>query len=234
MERASAGRRLDLSRVTTIIFDALGTVFEIEALIPLLDLYAPGRGEALFALWRRYQVEFSWLRTLMGRYVGWDAVTREALDVALASPGITLPAAARARLNAAWMDLPLYPDVRPTLERLVREYRVAEFSNATLAMLQALARRNSLEERVQLLSVEPARAYKPDPRVYALIPARLGVAREEVLYCTSPTFDAAGARNFGFLTVWLNRTGRPFDAPGPGPDFTIRQMTGLLDLLPPR
>jgi 2-haloacid dehalogenase len=71
------------------------------------------------------------------------------------------------------------------------------------------------------------RTFKPHPAVYALGPARLGVARDAIGFVSSNAWDVAGAKAFGFRVIWVNRPGAPPEELGVAPDFEIRDLTEL-------
>ena len=154
-----------------LVFDAYGTLFDVHSVTALADSLFAGRGGELSRAWRTKQLEYTWLRSLMGRYDGFDAVTAEALDWALESLGLAASPAQRAALAAQYRILGLFPEVRDALETLAKDRPLAILSNGHPDMLDAVVDHNELRvffgERV--LSVHAAGVFKPDPRVYALV-----------------------------------------------------------------
>jgi len=188
------------------------------------------RQASVSALWRQKQLEYSWLRSLMGRHADFWQVTGDALDFALESHGIE-DGALRERLMTLYLELAAYPDVVPTLERLrAAGMTTAILSNGTPAMLEAAVGSAGLGTLLdQVLSIEDVGVYKPDPRVYRLAVERLGVAAEAIAFVSTNAWDAAGAAAFGFRVAWMNRFGARMERLGSAPAAVI----GGLDELPP-
>lgn len=213
-----------------IVFDAYGTLFDLRSLdAACADMVADAA--AFTALWRAKQLEYSWQRTLMGRYADFATVTAEALDHALARFGLQADAAARKRLLAAWNTLAPHPDVAETLAALA-PHRLAILSNGTPAMLTAALRHARLTKRfAAVLSVDTAKAYKPDPRAYDLATAALDLPANRILFVTANAWDAIGAKTYGYRVAWCNRTAAPLDPHGPAPDAELTTLTELAGLV---
>ncbi len=199
-----------LAATRACVFDAYGTLFDLTSAARRCADALGDKAEALGALWRTRQLEYSWLRSLMGAHADFWQVTGESLDYALAVLGIA-DAALRARLMDAFLHIQAYPDAVTVLDALKRARRPAAIlSNGSPRMLSAAvesARLGHLLDHV--LSVEEAGIYKPHPRVYELAVRRLGVAAEHICFVSSNGWDAAGAAQFGFKAVWANRAGAP-------------------------
>jgi 2-haloacid dehalogenase len=210
-----------------VVFDAYGTLFDVHSVVTLADNLFPGQGAELSRLWRGKQLEYTWLRSLMGRYADFTAVTRAALEHACAVLGLPLNADTANRLMAAYDNLALFPDARAALAAL-SGLRLAILSNGSPAMLNPLVRNAHLDSMLAaVISVDAIRIYKPDPRVYQLAADRLNVATEEVAFVSSNYWDAAGAKNFGFRVFWINRAGARADALDGAPDRTMTKLTEL-------
>ena len=210
-----------------VVFDAYGTLFDVHSVVTLADTLYPGRGGALSQLWRAKQLEYTWLRSLMGSYVDFSAITKSALDYASAVLDLPLDAAGSARLMAAYDNLALFADARAALPGLAG-LKLAILSNGSPAMLGPLVENAGLDNVLNaVISVDEVKIYKPDPRVYRLAPDRLGVAVSEIAFVSSNYWDAAGAKTFGFRVFWINRAGARPDALGAVPDRTLRALTEL-------
>ena len=222
--------------LTTLVFDAYGTLFDVTAaarraaaepdFTELRDLW-PRLAED----WRRKQLEYTWLRSLMGVYADFAKVTADALDWAMQAQGQTDPAL-RARLLQLYDELEAFPEVMATLTTLhAKGLKLAILSNGTPDMLNSAVTSAGIGPLLQaVISVEDLRAYKPTPTVYALAEYRLGVAREQVLFVSSNGWDVAGAGQFGFATAWINRNAAPTDRLPRHPLHTLPDLSGLLDL----
>lgn len=208
--------------VSAIVFDAYGTLYDTQSVAQATEAAFPGHGDAITQVWRLKQLEYSWLRSLMGRYADFRAVTEDALAYALDGFGLAHDAALRARLTAGYDRLSPYPDAEAALEAL-SGYRRVIFSNGSPDMLRALVGHSGFGALIQeIVSVDGAGAFKPDPRAYALVAQQLGVVSSDVLFVSSNGFDVAGAKSFGFRVA---RVARPAARAAAG---TPRAMFGAL------
>lgn len=225
--------------VTTCIFDAYGTLFDVAGAARLAAA-EPG-GEVLAAVWprlaedwRRKQLEYTWLRAVMARHADFETVTGQALDWALESCGIADPDL-RSRLLALYLELPAYPEVPAVLAALkTRGLATAILSNGSPRMLAAAVGSAAIGAFLDdVLSVETVGVFKPDARVYGMVTERFGCARHEVLFVSSNGWDAAAAAGFGFRTAWVNRTGIPVDRLPARPHHVFPDLTRIPDLARP-
>ena len=210
-----------------VLFDAYGTLFDVHSVIEA------GRAvttdpQALSNLWRQKQLEYTWLRSLMGRYEDFWAVTEQALRFALGRLGIGASEAQITALMDAYLSLTPFPEVTAALARLGAA-PLGILSNGSPRMLEAAVRSSGLTGALRhVLSVDAVKIYKPSPRVYELGPRAFGLPAGEMLFVSSNAWDIAGAKAFGYLTCWCNRATAPMEALGLMPDHEI----GRLDELP--
>ena len=208
------------------IFDVYGTLLDPASTAEACRTLLPDP-TSLVQLWRAKQLEYTWLRSLMGAYVDFWEVTGEALDYAATRHGLKLDAATREFVRESYYSLAAYSDSLPALERL-RDRPLAVLSNGSPTMLERALENSGLRSFFQwVISADEARVYKPSPRVYVLGPERLGVNAEELLFVSSNAFDVLGARAFGYQVAWINRSNALLDPLGRGPDH---QFKSLLDL----
>ena len=217
------------AEVAALVFDAYGTLFDVHSVSRRAEALFPGKGAALSAAWRAKQLEYSWLRTLMGRYEDFDRVTRASLEWALESLGLEGGEAAQRALIDEYRRLAPFPEVPQVLEKLAASRPLAILSNGHPDMLMAVVEHNGLRERFRggVLSVHPARRFKPDPAVYRIAEEALGVPRPLVGFVSSNGWDAAGAKSFGFRAFWVNRSGAPVERLGVRPDAVVKGLDGL-------
>ena len=217
------------AEVAALVFDAYGTLFDVHSVSRRAESLFPGRGAALSAAWRAKQLEYSWLRTLMGRYEDFDRVTRASLEWALDSLGIEADDAAQRAMIEEYRRLATFPEVPAALESLARTRALAILSNGHPGMLEAVVDHNGLRERFRggILSVHSARRFKPDPAVYRIAEEALGVPRALVGFVSSNGWDAAGAKSFGFRAYWVNRGGAPVERLGVRPDAIVKDLAAL-------
>lgn len=210
------------------VFDAYGTLLDVHAAVRRHAEAIGSEAERFSELWRTKQLEYSWTLGLMGRYASFWSLTERALDYALArhpavDPGLREP------LLEAYRDLDAYPEVPATLRRLrAAGIATAILSNGDAGMLaRAVASAGLDAEFDAVLSVDPVRTFKTDPRAYALVGERFAVPPRAVVFCSSNRWDIAGAAAFGFAPVWVNRAGLPDEYP----DLPPLRVVGTLDAL---
>jgi 2-haloacid dehalogenase len=205
------------------IFDAYGTLFDIHSVVDA------GRAltndpMALSLTWRQKQLEYTWLRALMGRYEDFWSVTEAALRFALRKLGLHATDAQVTGLMEAYLTLACYPEVRAALERL-QGRPVAILSNGSPRMLEAAVRSSGLTGLVHhVLSVDAVRTYKPAPAVYALGPQALGEPAASLLFVSGNAWDVAGAKAFGYQVCWCNRAKPPAEELGVVPDYVVERL----------
>ena len=213
-----------------LVFDAYGTLFDVHSVVEAARAVTSDP-EGLSALWRQKQLEYTWLRSLMGRYEDFWAVTESALVFACRRLGLQPSVADRQRLMDAYLRLEAFPEARGALARL-RDLPCAILSNGAPAMLDAVVTHNDLGEHFRaVISVDEVRTFKPHPAGYALGPARLGLPRGAIAFASSNAWDVAGAKAFGFQVVWVNRQQAPLDELGVTPDLEVRNLGELAQAL---
>ena len=219
--------------ISALVFDAYGTIFDVHSVTRLAESLFPGRGAALSAAWRTKQLEYTWLRSLMGRYEDFNRVTLSALEWTFESLGLEPGDAERRALLDEYRRLAVFPEVPAALEALALRRPLAILSNGHPDMLNAVVDHNRLRERFRggVLSVHAARVFKPAPEVYRLAEESLGVPRSVMGFVSSNGWDAAGAKTFGFQVFWVNRGKAPVERLGVRPDETVADLTGLLSLV---
>ncbi|HWP49722.1 MAG TPA: haloacid dehalogenase type II [Candidatus Limnocylindrales bacterium] len=220
-----------MKNIQTFVFDAYGTLFDVHSVVEACNRAFPGRGEALSQLWRAKQLEYTWLKTLMGHYEDFWQVTEAALTFACKTLNLQAPIDPRPLLMTAYLRLDLYPEVLEALTSLA-SFPLSILSNGSPRMLQAVVQNAGLKGRfVQIISVEEVKAYKPSPRVYELAPQKLGIPKEAICFVSSNSFDVIGAKAFGFQVCWVNRTNAPLDELGFLPDAQVSRLTELKQLV---
>ena len=217
-----------IAGVQACVFDAYGTLLDFNSAVMRCRDEIGDSAERLSDVWRQKQLQYTWLRSLMGAHADFWQVTGEALDFALAATGINNPEL-RIRLMALYRELDAFPEVTDTLTRLkAAGMKTAVLSNGSPDMLNAAAAASGIDALLDaVLSVEDVGIYKPDPRVYQLAMDRLGVAAENICFMSSNGWDAAGAGAFGFRVVWINRYGQPVEHLPAKPDVILDTLTPL-------
>jgi 2-haloacid dehalogenase len=216
-------------RIKAIAFDGF-VIIDPRPVAQRAEEFFPGQGARLMEIWRSRQFEYTWLRTLSRRYVDFWQVTQEALVFAARAAKLDLAADRRDALMQTFLDLKAWPDVASALRDLkARGLRMAFLANPTAKMFDAVVRNSGLDGLLdEHLSTDRVQAYKPDPRAYQMGLDAFGLARDEIAFAASASWDAAGAKAFGYPTVWINRAGLPLEELGTAPDVI---GTGMADLL---
>ncbi len=208
------------------VFDAYGTLFDVHSVVEA-GRDVTGDPAALSALWRQKQLEYTWLRALMGRYEDFWAVTEAALRFALRRLSLQASAAQIRRLMEAYLSLACFPEVEMALERLAPRPR-AILSNGSPRMLQAAVAASGLGKHfAHVLSVDAVKTYKPAPAVYRLGVQALGITAGDLLFVSSNAWDVAGAKAFGYQVAWCNRAAASAEELGLTPDFTVTRLDQL-------
>lgn len=222
--------------VTTCVFDAYGTLFDVAAAARIAAA-EPGQ-ERLAAIWpklaadwRAKQLQYTWLRAITGDHVPFWQVTGDGLDWAMEVAGLEDPDL-RERLLALYFELPAYPEVPAMLAALkARELTTAILSNGSPEMLAGAVASAGIDAWLDaVLSVEGVGVFKPARAVYDMVGARFGTAPGDVLFVSSNGWDAAAAAGYGFRTVWVNRSGEPMDRLPARPVACLPDLAGIPDL----
>lgn len=220
-----------LTGITACVFDAYGTLFDVHSAVRRYSNQIK-ESEAVSALWRAKQLEYTWLRSLMGRYVDFWQVTADALDFALETYGIS-DTVIRQDLLQAYMTLSCYSEVPDVLDRLKRKgIRCAILSNGSPQMLSSAVKNSGLSEFFDaVISVDMIGQYKPDPKVYRLAVDELKVEKSKIAFQSSNAWDAAGANAYGFNVVWVNRFKQKPERLNTSVDIELTDLEKLPELL---
>lgn len=223
-----------LTGIRACVFDAYGTIFDFASAAARCAEIPEDRRGALTALWRDKQLQYTWLRSLQGRYADFRQVTGDALDFTLDSLGIATPAL-RARLMDLYLTLSAFPEV-PDVLRQLRDagFVTAILSNGSPAMLDAAVRGAGLHDLLDaVLSADAVGIFKTHPRVYEYGLAQLGLRADQVSFQSSNAWDAFAASDFGMRVVWCNRYGQRRERLPGAPDHEVRSLAELPALLAP-
>ena len=218
-----------MAKPKAFVFDAYGTLFEVRSVLARCEESFPGHGAAITTLWRTKQLEYSWQRSLMERYVDFWQVTQEGLQYACRTLGLSLTAEKTGHIMQSYLMLEPYPETKAALAQL-QNWPLAILSNGSPSMLEALVSYNGLSDKfTHVISVDEARIYKPHPAVYRLVPAKLGLPVEEIGFVSANGWDAAGGKAFGFQVFWINRQKAPVEELGVKPDAIVSSLLELVD-----
>jgi 2-haloacid dehalogenase len=218
--------------VKACVFDAYGTLFDVHAPALALASELGERGAAISAAWRAKQLEYTWLRSLMGRYADFAQVTADALDYVLAAHGVA-GSPVRERLLSLYTSLAAYPDAAACLQSIkaagVRTGILSNGSPSMLAVAVSSAQLGTLLDYI--LSVDTVRIYKPNPEVYKLAPNAFGLEPAQIAFVSANGWDCAGAAAFGFRVINVNRFNQADELLGASPEARVPSLTEAADAL---
>ena len=195
-----------MNKIKACIFDAYGTLFDVNAACRELSKEVGDNWEKLASLWRLRQVEYTWLRNSMDEYIDFWQITSDALDYAMETLGIENNELREELLNL-YLKLEAYPEVKNLLKKLKqRGLKTGILSNGSMKMLNSAVDNANIREYLdEILSVEECKIYKPSSKVYDLVKIKMQISKENVLFFSSNAWDMHAASNYGFKTIWVNR-----------------------------
>ena len=223
---------LRLTEIHACVFDAYGTLFDVNSAAAQARDALGEKWQPLAELWRTKQLQYTWLRSLAGRHADFWQVTGDALDFAMASVKVD-DAALRERLMGLYLTLSAYPEVAGTLKRLKTQgMKLAILSNGSPRMLSAAVENAGIGTLLDaVFSVEEVGIYKPHPAVYRLAADRLAVKAGHICFVSSNGWDAFSAKAFGLRVAWCNRFGQSPERIPERPDVEIGTLSALPEVV---
>ena len=194
--------------IKALAFDAYGTLFDVFSVTALCEQLFPGKGNHLAQIWRAKQLQYSLMRSLMGRHRDFWGLTEDGLAWASKNLQLELTADKKKQLMDAYLSLAAFPDVKPGLEALRQQgVKLAILSNGEPKMLEAAAKSAGIRDLLDdVISVEEVKVFKVSPRVYNLAPERLKVSNPELGFISANSWDINGAASAGLNTFWIQRS----------------------------
>src|SRR6266699_4720073 len=194
--------------IKALAFDAYGTLFDVFSVTALCEQLFPGKGNQLAQIWRFKQLQYSLMRSLMGRHRDFWGLTEDGLVWASKNLQLDLTADTKKQLMDAYLSLAAFPDVKPGLEALKKQgVKLAILSNGEPKMLEAAAKSAGIRDLLDdVISVEEVKIFKVSPRVYNLAPERLKVTNPELGFISANSWDINGAASAGLNTFWIQRS----------------------------
>ena len=220
-----------MKNIKAIIFDAYGTLFDVNSAAEKCKSKIGDKWENFANYWRKTQLEYTWLRSLMCRHKDFWKITEDSLDKSMKAFKIDI------RMKNELLDLykilSPYPEVKGTLEKLKeKKYKLAILSNGTPALLNGLVKSNDLQNLFDdIFSIEEVKIYKPSSKVYDMPIKKYNIKNEEVAFLSANTWDVSGGGNYGFTSIWVNRNKNIFDNLDYKPKNEISGLNQLIDIL---
>ncbi len=216
------------TEIKAFVFDVYGTLFNVHSVKEKADELYPTKGDEISRLWRQKQLEYSFLRQLMGKYEPFWKITEDSLRYTINSLKLELSIEKINTLMESYLHLSPYPEVEEVLSQL-KSKTLAVFSNGSHDMLNPLIKNSGLSSIFsELISVDDRKQYKPTPAAYHYVLERLNLERREILFMSSNGWDISGARAFGFQTAWINRNQLPNEELGLRPHSIFPDLRGML------
>lgn len=219
-------------RFKAVAFDAF-TIFDPRPIFELVEKLYPGKGTEFGRVWRNKQFDYAWLRLMAGHYVDFWQATQDALVYSAHMLKVDLTPENRKQLLDACLNLQPWPDVPVALKALKdMGVKLAFLSNFTPMMLETNIRSAGLEGTFdKVISTDTAKTYKPEPRAYEMAIDALGLRRSEILFAPFAGWDTAGAKMFGYTTIWVDRIDLPPDELGATPDATGTTLADVVNFV---
>lgn len=216
-----------------IAFDAYGTLFDVYSIGALAEKCYPGKGDALAALWRDKQIEYTRLRTMCSMYKPFWEVTQDALIFSCKKLGLQLDFDAQNILMGQYAKLQAFPENLAVLQQLRQmNLKLAILSNGNLHMLESAVNAAGMQGLFShLLSVDAVKKFKTAPEAYQLGPDVFGLPAKKILFVSSNGWDVCGATWFGYTSFWVNRANAPMEELGVTPDGQGSSLTDLLSFV---
>jgi len=219
------------SPIKVLVFDVYGTLFDVHSVEKKCDALYKGHGAEISQIWRQKQLEYSFLRQIMGQYLTFKQVTLDALGFALQTLELSYDETQLHSILAEYEKLEAYVEVEKVLSEANNKQLII-FSNGSRDMLEPLVEQSGLAQYFDnVISVDDIKQYKPSPASYIQVLNTLDLEREEVLFMSSNGWDISGAKSFGFKTAWINRKRAPVEVLNLEPDYIFHDLNGILNLV---
>ena len=220
-----------MENVKAIIFDAYGTLFDVNSAAEKCKDKIGDKWERFANFWRTTQLEYTWLRSLMKKHKDFWQVTEDSLDKSMKA--YEIDSSLRNELLDLYKILSPFKEVPAVLKSLKeKDLKLAILSNGTPTLLNQLVKSNNLDNLFDdLFSIEEVGIYKPDSKVYDIPIKKYNIQKNEVAFLSANTWDVSGGGNYGYNSIWVNRNNNIFDKLDYSPKHQIKQLGELLDIL---
>lgn len=221
--------------IKAVVFDLYGTLYDVYSVRTSCERIFPGQGEMVSKMWRQKQLEYTWMRTLMGQYQDFESATLDALRYTCGSLGLALDADGEAHLCSEYLSLTPFADVPQALQQLrAAGLKTAILSNGSRHSIRQVVGNSGLTNSFDhLISVDEVRLFKPHQKVYELAMDTLHLGESEILFVSCNSWDATGAKYFGYPVCWINRSNGVFDQLGIVPDIVVSDVGVLASRFSP-
>jgi 2-haloacid dehalogenase len=220
-----------MKNIKAIIFDAYGTLFDVNSAAEKCKDKIGDKWESFANYWRTTQLEYTWLRSLMKRHKDFWQVTEDSLDKSMKV--FNIDNSMRNELLDLYKILSPYPEVPEILKSLKeKDYKLSILSNGTPSLLKELVKSNNIENLFDdIFSIEEVGIYKPDSKVYDLPIKKYKIENNEVAFLSANTWDVSGGGNYGFNSIWVNRNNSIFDNLDYKPQYEVKSLKELINII---
>ena len=220
-----------MKNIKAIIFDAYGTLFDVNSAAEKCKGKIGDKWEDFANYWRTTQLEYTWLRSLMNRHKDFWKITEDSLDKSMKF--FKIDNSMRNDLLDLYKALSPFSEVKETLNKLKKkDFKLAILSNGTPSLLGNLVKINNLENIFDdIFSIEEVGIFKPDSKVYELPVNKYNIKKDEILFLSANTWDVSGGGNYGYNSVWVNRNKNIFDNLDYQPLDEIHDLSELLEII---
>ena len=220
-----------MKNIKAIIFDAYGTLFDVNSAAEKCKDKIGAKWEGFANFWRTTQLEYTWLRSLMGRHKDFWQITEDSLDKSMKT--FDIDSSMKSELLNLYKVLSPFKEVPETLKKLKeKNFKLAILSNGTPSLLKELVESNNLDNLFDdLFSIEEVGIYKPDSKVYELPIKKYKIKSNEIAFLSANTWDVSGGGNYGYHSIWVNRNNNIFDNLDYKPNNQVKNLSELVDLI---
>ena len=220
-----------MKNVKAIIFDAYGTLFDVNSAAEKCKDKIGDKWEPFANFWRTTQLEYTWLRSLMGRHKDFWQITEDSLDKSMKA--FNIDSSMKNELLNLYKILSPYKEVSETLKTLKeKKFKLAILSNGTPTLLNELVKSNNLNNLFDdIFSIEEVGVYKPDSKVYDIPVKKYKIKKDEIAFLSANTWDVSGGGNYGYQAIWVNRNNNIFDNLDYKPTNEIKSLKELTNLI---
>ncbi len=220
-----------MKNIKAIIFDAYGTLFDVNSAAEKCKDKIGDKWERFANFWRTTQLEYTWLRSLMGRHKDFWQVTEDSLDKSMKA--FKIDPSMRNELLNLYKVLSPFKEVPETLKTLKeKKFKLAILSNGTPSLLDELVKSNHLDNLFDdIFSIEQVGVFKPSFKVYDMPVKKYNISKSEVIFLSANTWDVSGGGNYGYQSIWVNRNNNIFDNLDFKPKYQITDLNKLTQLV---
>ena len=220
-----------MKNIKAIIFDAYGTLFDVNSAAEKCKDKIGDKWESFSNYWRTTQLEYTWLRSLMKRHEDFWQITEDSLDKSMKI--YEIDSTMKNELLYLYKILSTFNEVPKVLKTLKKKnLKLAILSNGTPSLLNDLVKSNNLVNIFNdIFSIEEVGIYKPASKVYDIPIKKYKVQKKEVIFLSANTWDVSGGGNYGYNSIWVNRSNNTFDKLDYKPKYQVKSLNEILDLI---